>query len=186
MVNEKITIPQMIAYLQRTSDEWSQLMAKGEGEEWMIDATAVEQAIIKTLNAVYHSAEGAPLLPKWAIDGTPIQLSNFNEDAIGNNIKVKVKLLHEIDVLKERLQGSQNPDGNYATLLHEKQEELKWTNETLRDLKSQHKLHLQHRLATLDREIEQSFDAFSIDELNGIRREIVRKIEMIDAELKTL
>ena len=186
MVAEKITIPQMIAYLQRTVDEWNQLIAKGEGDKWMIDATAIEQAIINTLKAVKHNAEGVPLLPKWEIDSTAIQLNTFNEDAIGNNIKVKVKLLHEIDLLKERLQGSQNPDANYATLLHEKQEELKWTNQTLRELKSQHKLQLQHRLATIDREIEQSFDAFSIDEMNGIRREIVRKIEMLDAELKTL
>lgn len=170
----KYTIQNQIDYLQRTVNERTTHIANGDGEQWMHECIAIEQAIINVLKAVKP------------MDGLPLNPTTFNEDAIGNNIKVKVKLLHEIEILKERIQGSQNPDVNYATLLHEKQEELKWTNETLRDLKSKHKLHLQHRLATLDREIEQSFDAFSIDEMNVIRREIVRKIEMLDAELKTL
>lgn len=166
----------MIAYLQKTVDELNKCLAEGKSEEWMKDAILMETAIITELNKSQFSTDVTRI-------NTPIA---FNEDAIGNNIKVKVKLLHEIEVLKERLQGSQQPDVNYATLLHEKQEELKWTNETLRDLKQKHKLHLQQRLATIDREIEESFDAFHIDEMNSIRRQMLTKIEAIDAELKTL
>jgi hypothetical protein len=173
---KNIPITSMIAYLQRTVDEWTKCLADGEGEEWMTDAIGIETAIINVLKAVKYT-EGLPL---------PAPVTSFNEDAIGNNVKVKVKLLHEIEILKERIQGSQNPDGNYATLLREKEDALKWTNQTLRDLKNQHKLQLQHRLATLDREIEASFNAFDIDEMNSVRKGLVKKIEMIDAEIKTL
>ena len=178
----KYTIQNQIDYLQKTVMFYASSIRKNGGEKWMVDAMEIEQAIINTLKNHQMVAANLPHL----VPSTPAKPVEFNEDAIGSNIKIKVKLLHEIDMLKERLQGSQNPDNNYATLLHEKEEALKWTNQTLRDLKQRQVEHLQQRITVLDREIEQSFDAFRIDEMNEVRRDMVRKIELIQAELKTL
>lgn len=178
----KYTIQNQIDYLQRTVDEFSKTLAQDNGPEWMKECVEIEKSIINTLKNHQMVAANLPHL----VPSTPAKPVEFNEDAIGSNIKIKVKLLHEIDMLKERLQGSQNPDNNYATLLHEKEEALKWTNQTLRDLKQRQVEHLQQRITVLDREIEQSFDAFRIDEMNEVRRDMVRKIELIQAELKTL
>ena len=173
MTPSNITIPQMIAYLQRSVDEWT----RGE-EPWMKDAIIMESAIIEVLKTV------GSLKIEWS---KPAPLVSFSEDDLGKAIINKVALVNEILQLELMMRGATQPENiaGYRSSLHEKREALRWMEQSIRELKAQQKLYLQNKLATIDAEIEMESNAFDIEELKELRRRCVNKIEVIDAELKT-
>lgn len=167
----------MVAYCNHFISDLEGQIRKGEGEDWMVEAIRIETAIV------------AQLLKTENAGSAPVRAANFNEDYIGELIKQRVMLTHDIADLEQLCSNNHQRmvEVHYADKLAKRKEELDWTLSALREAKQRHKLHLQQRLATVDGELSSGLVELAEEqELRHLRTDLVRKIEIIDTELKQL
>lgn len=149
-------------------------------------ANAYGEAILKSLQELKALREAAPAKSTApAVAAVP----GFNEDAIGNAIRLKVDVQASIHELEFLVQGSNHPENiaGYQEQLMHKRKEMEWINASLRDLKKDHIAHLEQRLRIVDIDIEiNSDDAFTVAELESLKRDLQKKIAIINTELQTI
>ena len=178
---QRVTIAEMIAYSNKYTEDLKKLIAEGDSEPWMHEG-------IRITNAIVHVLESVDKLPIW-FDSREDEKKQFNEDLIGQLIRQRLTITHQIDELTHRVEGARHPESiaGYVEELEKCKEALAWTLQSLREAKLRHKLHLQQRLAAVLAEAE-SPGTELVDEvdLKHLAEDITKKIEVLDNELKTI
>lgn len=170
---EPVTVKEMIRYCEAFIADIQKQIAKGEGEPWMSEAIRIESAIVAHLRKTPE----------------PVRAEAFNEDYVGELIKQRVLLEREVNELTARceLTAPRMVEQHFIDKLTKRKEELTWTLATLRETKQRHKLHLQQRLAGVQSELDSGLVELADEqELRHLQQQLVRKIEIIDTELKTI
>lgn len=173
MTPEKtITLDEQLAHTSEAKD-----VARRMG---LSDAFAMECAIESSLQKLKLHEMGKPEVKKHP--------PRFNEDEIGRVIRLKIETQGRIHQLEDMVRGANQPENiaGYEAQLREKRVEMKWINAQLVELKKLHIEHLNHRISVINAELEQySCDAWSQEELKGLKRVLEAKIEAITNEIRT-
>jgi len=102
-------------------------------------------------------------------------------EQIGPLVIDQVKLEEEITILKARLIGARQPSNEreYANALGEKIRQLQDVKEHLRALRFCLIEEMGRRAAIIEMEIQNSFDAFDIEEMKGMKSDLENKIQQL-------
>lgn len=169
----KYTINDMIAYLEKSiatlKDDVQPL------EQWVTDAIEIETSIIEVLRSQLPAVQSLT------------EDTLFNEDQIGVAITKRLPVLERVMYLRSMVNNSAHPENiaGYRAELAEKENELKWHNTMLLELKLQHKRILQNKLRAHDAGLESYLPEPVKTELRELRNLTVKKIAQIEEEIKT-
>lgn len=111
------------------------------------------------------------------------------EDKIGELLQKLVVLEQHIQRLEYMGQGATHPEmlGAYHQQIHEDREQRKQLRAELLVLKQMHRTELIERKAEVEKEMEShTTDAWDVEELKEMLRNINRKVEIITDEIKLL
>jgi len=111
------------------------------------------------------------------------------EDKIGELLKKLVVLEQHIQRLEYMGQGATHPEmlGAYHQQMHEDREQRKQLRAELLVLKQMHRTELVQRKAEVEKEMEgHGIDAWDIEDMKDVIRNIDRKVEIITDEIKLL